>query len=76
MNACNGITEFSIDEAVEITRLEPVIIEVEEEEGVISSHLILFELICKIDITPTEILVNGEVQETVFEGGKRREHEG
>ena len=74
MNACNGITEFDMDEAVEITRLEPVIIEV-EEEGVISSHLILFELICKIDVTPTEIVVNGEVQETVFEN-HRREHEG
>ncbi len=31
MNACNGITKQSINEAVEITRLEPVIIEVEED---------------------------------------------
>ena len=74
MNACNGITEFSTNEAVEITRLEPVIIEV-EENGKISSHLILFELICKIDITPEEIIVNGEVQETIFEAD-RKEFEG
>ena len=70
MNACNGVTKPIIDEAVEITRLEPVIIEVEEDDR-ISSHLILFELICKIDVTPEEIIVNGEVQETVFEAGQR-----
>lgn len=70
MNACNGVTKPIIDEAVEITRLEPVIIEVEKEDG-ISSHLILFELICKIDVTPEEIIVNGEVQETIFEPGQR-----
>ncbi|KYK26966.1 hypothetical protein AYK26_04330 [Euryarchaeota archaeon SM23-78] len=66
MNACNGVTKPNRDEAVEITRLEPVIIEVEEEDK-ISSHLILFELICKVDFTPEEIIINGEVQETVFE---------
>ena len=70
MNACNGITDYNVDEAVEITRLEPVIIEVEEDDRVFS-HLILFELICKIDVTPEEIIVNGEVQETVFETGQK-----
>ncbi|MBW2991204.1 hypothetical protein KY348_05885 [Candidatus Woesearchaeota archaeon] len=70
MNACNGITDYNVDEAVEITRLEPVIIEVEEDDRVFS-HLILFELICKVDLTPEEIIVNGEVQETVFEAQGR-----
>ena len=72
MNACNGVTDHKLGEAVEITRLEPVIIEV-EEDGIIFSHLILFELICKVDFTPTEIIINGEVQETVFETEKRKD---
>jgi hypothetical protein len=66
MNACNGITKPILQEAVEITRLEPVIIEV-QEDNIISSHLILFELIAKMDINGEEIVVNGEVQETVFQ---------
>ena len=70
MNACNGITEPIVDEAVEITRLEPVIIEV-EEDGRVFSHLILFEFICNIDFTQTEVIVDGEIQETVFEPDKR-----
>jgi hypothetical protein len=73
MNACNGITKPLIDETVEITRLEPVIIEV-QEDNVISSHLILFELIAKMDINGDEIVVNGEVQETVFQT-QTREYE-
>ena len=66
MNACNGITKPIIDETVEITRLEPVIIEV-QEDNIISSHLILFEMICRMNIDNEEIVVNGEVQETVFQ---------
>jgi len=66
MNACNGITKPILEEAIEITRLEPVIIEV-QEDNTISSHLILFEMICKMDISGDEIVVNGEVQETVFQ---------
>ena len=66
MKACNGITKLNINVAVEITRLEPVIIEV-QEDNIISSHLILFEMICKMDINGEEIVVNGEVQETVFQ---------
>ncbi len=66
MNACNGITKPILEEAIEITRLEPVIIEV-QEDNTISSHLILFEMICKMDINGDEIVVNGEVQETVFQ---------
>lgn len=70
MNACNGIIDKTINETVEITRLEPVIIEVEEDDR-ISSHLILFELICKVDVTPEEIIINGEIQETIFEARKK-----
>lgn len=70
MNACNGISDYQLNETIEITRLEPVIIEVEENEK-ISSHLIIFELIYKIDLTPEEIIVNGEVQETIFERERR-----
>ena len=66
MKACNGITEPILEEAVEITRLEPVIIEVDEGNK-ISSHLILFELICRMNFDSDEMVVNGEVQETVFE---------
>jgi hypothetical protein len=73
MNACNGITKPILEEAIEITRLEPVIIEV-QEDNIISSHLILFELICKMDINGEEIVVNGEVQETVFQT-QAREYE-
>jgi hypothetical protein len=72
MKACNGITESILDEAVEITRLEPVIIEV-EEDNIVSSHLILFEFICHLNFTPEEIIVNGEVQETVFQTQAREE---
>jgi hypothetical protein len=73
MKACNGITKPILDEAVEITRLEPVIIEV-EEGNTISSHLILFEFKAHLNFTPEEIVVNGEVQETVFQT-KAREFE-
>jgi hypothetical protein len=73
MNACNGVTKEKLVEAVEVTRLEPVMIEVEEDEK-ISSYLILFEMICKMDITGKEIIANGEIQETVFET-QAREHE-
>ena len=72
MKACNGITEPILNEAVEITRLEPVIIEV-EEDNITSSHLILFEFICHLSFTPEEIIVNGEVQETVFQTQAREE---
>ncbi|MBU1199309.1 MAG: hypothetical protein KKF46_04320 [Nanoarchaeota archaeon] len=75
MKACNGVTDYYLNEAVEISRLEPVVIEVEEADGRISSHLILFELICKINLTEEEIVVNGEVQETVFQT-QSREFEG
>jgi len=72
MKACNGNTDLSKNEAIEITRLEPVIIEVEEENK-ISSHLILFEIICRMNFTPEELIVNGEVQETIFETQAREE---
>jgi hypothetical protein len=74
MKACNGITEQIIDETVEITRLEPVIIEVEEGNK-ISSHLILFEIICNMNFDGNELVVNGEVQETVFEVPQREEED-
>jgi hypothetical protein len=74
MKACNGITEPILNEAVEITRLEPVIIEV-EEDNIISSHLILFEFVCNLNFTPEEIVVNGEVQETVFQTQAREEED-
>jgi len=74
MKACNGNTDFSTNEAIEITRLEPVIIEVEENNQ-ISSHLILFEFVCHMNFTPEELHVNGEVQETVFETNAREEED-
>ena len=70
MNVCDGVTDKTVTEAIEITRLEPVIIEVEEDNRIFS-HLILFELIYKLDITPEEIIINGEVQETIFESEKQ-----
>jgi len=70
MKACNGNTDFGINEAVEITRLEPVIIEVGMGDC-ISSHLILFELICRMNFSQEEITVNGEVQETIFQNQAR-----
>lgn len=73
MNACNGITKPILQEAVEITRLEPVIIEVQEDNK-ISSHLLLFEMICRMNVEGEEIVVNGEVQETLFQT-QAREYE-
>ncbi len=70
MNACNGVTTEKLVEAVEVTRLEPVMIEVEDDNK-ISSYLILFEMICKMDISNKEITANGEIQETVFETNAR-----
>jgi len=67
MNACNGLQQPTIYKAVEIKRLEPVVIEVAEADGTICFHLILFELICNINCTHKEILIDGEVQETVYE---------
>ena len=51
---------------MEITRLEPVVIEV-EEAGKKSSHLILFELKCNLGMNMNEIVADGEIQETVYE---------
>ncbi|MBN2459886.1 hypothetical protein JXB28_06400 [Candidatus Woesearchaeota archaeon] len=73
MRVCNGVTKGELVEAVEVSRLEPVVIEVEENDKV-SSYLILFEMICKMDITQREIIANGEIQQTIFET-KRREME-
>jgi len=74
MKACNGNTELSIQEAIEITRLEPVIIEVEENSQ-ISSHLILFEMICRMNFSGEELVVDGEVQETVYQTTAREEED-
>jgi hypothetical protein len=76
MKACNGNTELelSAQEAIEITRLEPVIIEVEENSQ-ISSHLILFEMICRMNFSGEELVVDGEVQETVYQTTAREEED-
>jgi len=66
MNACNGITRPTAGEAIEITRLEPVIIEV-EKDGKCLSHLILFEIKCNILFNQEEMVIDGDIKETIFE---------
>lgn len=66
MNTCNGIERPISGEAMEITRLEPVIIEV-EKDGKCLSHLILFEIKCSILFDGAEMVVDGDIKETIFE---------
>lgn len=66
MNTCNGITRPAAEEAMEITRLEPVIIEV-EKDGKSLSHLILFEIKCNILFNQEEMVMDGNIKETIFE---------
>lgn len=66
MHACNGIQRPIAREAMEITRLEPVIIEV-EKDGKCLSHLILFEIKCNIGFTGQEMVVDGDIKETIYE---------
>lgn len=60
------ITLDNTDNLIELTRLEPVMIEV-EEAGKVSSHLIMFELKCNIGLENDEMIADGEIQETVYE---------
>jgi len=58
------------DEAMEITRVEPVILQM-EKDGRVCSHLILFEINCRIGVTKEELVVDGDVQETIYEMRER-----
>ena len=66
MKACNGDYLLKNQNLMEITRLEPVIIEVEEGKK-ISSHLILFEMKCQVGIQSQELIAEGEIQQTIYE---------
>jgi hypothetical protein len=74
MRACNGKrkTDRAIEaatpngEAIEITRLEPVILEVVKDNNV-SSHLILFTISCKLNFQSEEVLVDGNIKETIYQ---------
>ncbi|MBN1792870.1 hypothetical protein JW826_04270 [Candidatus Woesearchaeota archaeon] len=71
MKACNGNKKTPIvaktprEEGIEITRLEPVVIEVEQGEEVIS-HLILFEIKAKLNIEEEGLVIDGDIKETIF----------
>lgn len=73
MRACNGegktpitVAETPTEEGIEITRLEPVIIEVEQEEETFS-HLILFEINAKLNIEEEGLVIDGGIKETIFQ---------
>ena len=65
MVACNGDTNNKKANQIEITRLEPVIIEMEENQK-ISSYLMLFEMKCNIGFKKKEMITTGEVHQTTF----------
>ncbi len=55
------------EEGIELTRLEPVVLEV-EHEGQLQSHLILFEIKANINMDVQEgLVVDGDIKETVYE---------
>jgi hypothetical protein len=66
MKACNGIKKPTVAEAMQITRLEPVIIEV-EKDGKSLSHLILFEITCNVLFNHEEMIVDGDIREVIYE---------
>lgn len=53
-------------EQLEINRQEPILIEIEEKDRIIS-HLMIFEFKLKIRLTPKEIIMDGDIEQTVFE---------
>ncbi|MFH0870371.1 MAG: hypothetical protein V1866_04935 [archaeon] len=55
---------------MEITRVEPVILQM-EKDGRTCSHLILFEINCRIGVTKEELVIDGDVQETIYEMRER-----
>ncbi|MBN2142242.1 hypothetical protein JW711_02830 [Candidatus Woesearchaeota archaeon] len=78
MKACNGdnktqtpknvelVARTPTNEGIEITRLEPVIIEVAQDEETFS-HLILFEMNAKVNVEDEEIVVDGGIKETIYQ---------
>ena len=66
MKACNGIKRPTVEEAMQITRLEPVIIEA-EKDGKFLSHLILFEITCNVLFNHEEMIVDGDIREIIYE---------
>jgi hypothetical protein len=79
MKACNGRKKVvestpTREEDIEIKRLEPVIIEV-EQEGNVFSHLILFEVTCRINLGQEEITVDGDIKESIYEIQQKNEDE-
>ena len=70
MKTCNGIKRTNMAEAMQITKLEPVIIEV-EKDGRCLSHLILFEMKYNLLFNKDEMTVDGDIRELIFEVNER-----
>jgi hypothetical protein len=54
------------EEGIELTRLEPVVLEV-EQGGELLSHLILFEIKAKLNMTGEGLVVDGDIKETIYQ---------
>ena len=54
------------EEGIELTRLEPVVLEV-EREGELQSHLILFEIKATLNMDDEGLVVDGDIKETVYQ---------
>ena len=68
MRACNGNRGKTpkLGEGIELTRLEPVVLEV-EQEGETLSHLILFEIKATLNMDKEGLVVDGDIKETIYQ---------
>ena len=49
-----------------MTRLEPVVLEV-EQGGELLSHLILFEIKARLNMSSEGLVVDGDIKETIYQ---------
>jgi hypothetical protein len=54
------------EEGIELTRLEPVVLEV-EQGGQLLSHLILFEIKATLNMSREGLIVDGDIKETIYQ---------
>jgi hypothetical protein len=60
------IIETPNEEAIELTRLEPIVLEV-DRGGELLSHLILFEIKAKLNMNGEGLTVDGDIKETIYQ---------
>jgi hypothetical protein len=59
-------TPTFFEEGIEITRTEPVVLEV-EQDGQILSHLILFEIKTRLAPSKEGLVIDGDIKETIYQ---------